>query len=102
MANKYCLINAIVNIGNAQKVVEAANKAGARGATIINAHGSGSKEAQLLLGVNITPEKEKVLLIVDRKIKDDVLKAIAIDCGLNTEGQGIVYSIDVDNVIGIK
>ena len=97
----FVLIVAVVNVDSAEKAIEASKTAGARGATIINAHGSGSMEANLLFGFSVSPEKEVVIFLVERKIKDAVMKAVAEKVGLSREGHGIIFSQDVEAAYGI-
>lgn len=99
-AEKEAII-AIVNDGYSDLVMEAAKAAGATGGTIIRARGSGSKEAESFYGVVVTPEKETVITIVDRDIKDAVLESIGKECGLQTKGQGICFSIPVSGSVGL-
>ena len=43
-----------------------------------------------------------VMILVPVKIKDDVLHALYKAVGLKTPGQGIAFSVPVDNVIGLS
>ena len=43
-----------------------------------------------------------VMIVVSTDIKEDVLHAIYQSAGLSTDGQGIAFSLPVDNVVGIK
>ena len=95
------LILCIVNKGYTDLVMEAANRAGARGGTVVTARGSGNAEAEKLYGITITPEKEIVMIVVSSKIKDNVLRAIYQDAGLDTRGQGIAFTLPVEDVVGI-
>ena len=74
MENKGELIVAIINKGYSDLVMDAAKKAGAKGGTIFNAHGTGNKEIEQYFGVPIHPEKEMVFIIVDKKIKDELIQ----------------------------
>ena len=91
----------IVNSGYSDAVMEAAKKFGARGGTVINARGTASKEAETFFHITIEPEKEIVMILVPVGIKEDVLHALYKSVGLNTPGQGIAFSMPVDNVIGL-
>ena len=102
MENKGELIVAIINKGYSDLVMDAAKKAGAKGGTIFNAHGTGNKEIEQYFGVPIHPEKEMVFIIVDKKIKDDVLLNIYKVAGLETKGQGIVFSLPVEDMMGLN
>ena len=91
----------IVNSGYSEAVMDAAKKLGARGGTVINARGTASKEAETFFHITISPEKEIVMILVPKKIKDDVLHALYQDVGLETAGQGIAFSVPVDSVVGL-
>lgn len=95
------VIFCIVNSGYSEAVMDAAKKLGARGGTVINARGTASKEAETFFHITISPEKEIVMILVPKKIKDDVLHALYQDVGLDTAGQGIAFSVPVDSVVGL-
>ena len=91
----------IVNSGYSEAVMNAAKKFGAKGGTVINARGTASKEAETFFHITVTPEKEIVMILVPKKIKDDVLHALYKEVGLDTAGQGIAFSVPVDSVVGV-
>jgi len=93
--DKYELVVCIVNAGYSENVMEAARAAGARGGTIIRGRGSANPEAEEFFNISIQPEKEVVLVLVKAKDKDEVLKSVYKNCGLSTEGLGIVFSLPV-------
>ncbi len=92
----------IVNSGYSEAVMDAAKKFGARGGTVINARGTAGKEAETFFHITIEPEKEIVMIVVPNQIKDDVLKALYDEVGLDTPGQGIAFCLPVDGVVGIS
>lgn len=92
----------VVNSGYSEAVMNAAKKLGAKGGTVINARGTASKEAETFFHITITPEKEIVMILVPKKIKDDVLHALYKEVGLDTAGQGIAFSVPVDSVVGLS
>ena len=95
------VIFCIVNTGFSETVMEAAKDAGARGGTILNARGTANKEAESFFHIAIQPEKEIVMILVDSSIKDAVLHALYQKAGLDTMGQGIAFSLPVDEVVGL-
>ena len=97
----YQVIMAIVNDGFTDLVMDAAKKAGARGGTIMTAHGTGNKDIEKFFGVVITPEKQIVMILVSKAIKDDVIASIYKEVGINTKGQGIAFSFPAGDVVGI-
>lgn len=91
----------IVNSGFSEAVMDAAKKFGARGGTVINARGTASKDAETFFHITIQPEKEIVMILVPKNIKDDVLHALYKEVGLDTAGQGIAFSVPVESVVGL-
>lgn len=98
----YELIVAIVNKGFTDLVMDAAKEKGARGGTTFNARGTGNKNLEEFFGIAIQPEKEFVLILVPNEIKDEVLLAIYKAVGLETKGNGIAFSLKVEDVVGIS
>ena len=72
------------------------------GGTVIRARGSANPEAEEFFSINIQPDKEVLLILVSKAIKDDVLKAIYKDCGLADEAKGIAFSLPVNRTTTIK
>ncbi len=99
--DEYEVIMVIVNDGYSDLVMDAAKKAGAKGGTILSARGTGNKDMEKFFGIVITAEKEIVMIIVPKEIKDDVLGAISKECGITTKGQGIAFSLKASDVTGI-
>ena len=98
----YEAVFCIVNDGFSDVVMDAAREAGARGGTVIHARGTANKEAEKFFKITIQPEKEIVMILVPADIKDDVLRAIYRNAGLKTEGQGIAFSVAVDDVVSMS
>ena len=95
------MVVCIVNAGHSQDAMDAAKKAGARGGTVIRARGTANAKLEKQFGIPIQPEKEIALIIVKSEIKDDVLRALYQNCGLDSEGQGIAFSIPVLDTAGL-
>jgi Nitrogen regulatory protein PII len=98
----YKAIYVVVDKGNANSVIEAANKAGARGGTVVNARGSGTHEAQKLFSIEIEPEKEKVFIIAKNELKDDIIEAIKNEMKIDEPGNGIIFVLDVNEAYGLQ
>lgn len=99
---KYEVIVVITNEGHSETVMDAARAAGARGGTILHARGSGNKEIEKKYGIAITPQKEVLYILIKEKIRDAVMQSINKAAGIETPGQGIIFSLPVDNVSGLK
>lgn len=100
--DNFNLVIAIVSKGFSDQVITASKQAGAEGATIINARGSGVHERDTFLGVAIQPEKEVVMILIRKAIRKKVMREIVKNCSLNDEGRGVVFSLPVDEIGGIS
>lgn len=96
MANKMVLIMVIVNSGYSEKVMDLAKTCGAKGGTIFNASGSVSVDAEKLYGISINPDKEVVMILVSNTLTNDLLNTLYDQVGMNSEAQGIAFSLPVD------
>lgn len=99
--SKHELVLCIVNAGFSEAVMDAAKEAGARGGTVTHARGTANREAEQFFNITIQPDKELVMILVSSEIKDNVLHALYQGVGLKTAGQGIAFSLPVDDVVGL-
>ncbi|MST50556.1 P-II family nitrogen regulator [Mobiluncus porci] len=97
----YQAIMTIVEKGHAEKVIDAAVKAGSHGGTIINSRGSGVHETAKLFGITVEPEKELVLVLAEEKAAPEIVETISSDLKLGEPGNGIVFVQDVARVRGL-
>lgn len=101
MACTYEMIVCVVNAGFSDAVMSAARACGAKGGTVLGARGTANQEAETFFKISIQPEKEVVIIVVPAKIKADILHAIYNQVGLATPGQGIAFTLPVDNAVGL-
>lgn len=101
MKEKFELILCIVNSGFSEAVMSCARECGAKGGTVIQARGTAKDEVETAFNISIHPEKEIILILVNKTIKENVLHAIYKNVGLNTPGQGIAFSVPVEDVVGL-
>ncbi|MEF3191097.1 MAG: P-II family nitrogen regulator [Campylobacterales bacterium] len=85
------LITCIVQKGNADAIIKAAFEAGAQGATVFYAYGSGVRERLGLLGVTVDAEKEVIKIIVSSEQVNRIFDAMYLAGKLDTPGMGIIY-----------
>ena len=102
MENKYELVVCVVNAGFSQNVMEAARAAGAKGGTILRARGSANPESEEFFNIKIQPDKELVMILVPKSIKDDVEKAVYKEAGIADEAKGIIFSLPVNRTTTVK
>ena len=98
---KHEVIFCIVNSGFSAEVMDAAREYGARGGTVIRGRGTANAEAEKVFNIAIQPEKEIVMILVRSDIKADILHAVYRAAGLKTPGQGIAFSLPVEDVVGL-
>ena len=101
MDNQFEAILCIVNKGYTDLVMESAKASGARGGTVLSGRGTGNSESQQFFGITVTPEKEIVMIIVPKDIRDEVLSAVNKGAGMDTRGMGIAFSLPISDVIGL-
>jgi nitrogen regulatory protein PII len=95
------LIVAIVKKGYAENILIGAQKAGARGGTIIGARGVGVHETKRLMGIMIEPEKELLLILTHKSKASHILEAVVDSGKMEEAGTGIGFVLDVEAVVGI-
>ena len=98
----YEAIFCIVNSGFAEAAMDAARKAGADGGTILKGHGSAGHEAELKFNIQIQPEKELLIILIPEENRDRVLRALYDGAGLDSAGQGIIFSLPVEKTAGLS
>ena len=101
MTDNHEVIFAIVNSGFAEDVMEVAKEQGARGGTILNARGVAKEEAAAFFGITLHAEKEILMMVVEKDIRDNVLNAIYKEMGMAKAAQGIAFSLPVSDVAGL-
>lgn len=100
MKDGYDLIVTIVNKGWSSTIVEASQKAGARGGTVIKGRGTGLKVAALF-GIPVEPEKDIILNAVPSSISQQVLLAVSHSAALEKPGNGIAFIVPLAGIVGI-
>jgi nitrogen regulatory protein P-II 1 len=98
---KHDLIVTIVRKGCTERIISATKDAGAEGATIIPARGTGIHEQKKLLGIPIEPEKEIIFTVVQEEKTKIVLDAIIKAGCLNKAGTGIAFVLELKQVVGV-
>ena len=97
----YELIVTIVSKGWSEKVIKVAREAGAQGATVLHARGSGLHDIIGKLGIAIEPEKELVLNVVPANMADAIVAAISHAINIEKHGAGISMTIPLRSVTGL-
>jgi len=99
--NDHEVIFAIVNSGYADDVMDIAREQGVRGGTILNARGVVKEEAAAFFGITLHQDKEILMMVVEKSIRDNVLNAIYKQMGMAKKARGIAFSLPVSDVAGL-
>lgn len=99
--NNHEVIFVIVNAGFAEDAMEVARDQGVRGGTIINGRGVAREKDAAFFGITIHAEKEILMMVVEKEIRDNVLNALYKAMGMGKKAQGIAFSLPVSDVAGL-
>jgi hypothetical protein len=95
------LIVSIINQGYSDEFMTVAREAGAAGGTVINARGLAHSGPVKFFGVSVQDEKEIVLVLSSREKKVSIMQAVSEACGITTKAGGLIFSLPVDQVMGM-
>ena len=95
------LIVAVINHGYSDEFMTIAREAGAQGGTVINARGLAHQGPVKFFGVSVQDEKEIVLILAGKEKKLPIMEAVSRSCGITSGAEGIIFSLPVDNVMGL-
>ncbi len=99
--NNYEVIFAIVNSGYADDAMAVAREQGVRGGTILDARGVAKEKEAAFFGITLHAEKEILMMVVEKSIRDNVLNALYKQMGMAQKAQGIVFALPVSDVAGL-
>jgi nitrogen regulatory protein PII len=94
---KLHLITAVVQHKVGDKVIDAAIKAGATGATYFFAEGTGVRQH---VGADVEIAKRSIFIVVDQTKTEKVLDAVVDAAKLNQPGQGFACVQEVIRAVG--
>lgn len=98
----YKSIIAMVKPNLTDMVVDSAKEAGAPGATIIPASGTGAHEAKTFFGLSLDVRTDVVLFLVSQELVEPVLSAIQEAGRFDEPGTGIAFVYAVEQTVGFE
>lgn len=98
---QYEVIFVVVENHCGEEVVDIANKYGANGATIIHGRGSGIHEKGKIFNITIEPEKEIVMMLVDKNKHSEIIDGLSEELSIDEPGNGIIFSAGVNQALGL-
>lgn len=96
----YELIVVIASEGQTELVMNAARSAGARGGTVLHGKGTGAAAVQKFHNISIAEEKEVILIVSSAEQKSEIMRAILMKAGPETEAKAIAFSLPATEVAG--
>jgi len=99
---RFKIIFAPVKTHKTDPVVDAAKVAGATGATIITARGTGMREAKTFFGLTLEDQTDIVIFLLEEHIVKQVLEAIKTAGEFDKPGTGIAFVLPVEEVLGLE
>lgn len=91
----------IVDRDKGEDIVDAAREGGANGATILHGRGSGAHKEEKFFNLEIEPEKEVVLFVLEKSKIDSVLASLKKVIDFNKPNSGIFFTTDLSAVNGL-
>ena len=95
------LVIAVVNTKYTDIAIEAARAAGATGATVFHTKSINNDRAEQSIGTNISRETDSIFLLTTLEYKTKIMEAVRDAAGLKTEGGAIIFSLPVDDLVGL-
>lgn len=92
----------IANQGYTNMIMDAARSAGAAGGTVIHAKGTGMEGAEKFFGVSLASEKEMIFIVVNHADKNNIMRAVMEQAGMESKAKSIVFSLPVTETAGMR
>jgi len=99
---QFKLIMAFVKPNITDSVVDAMKDAGATGATIIPARGTGIHEAKSFFGLSIEDQTDIIVFLVEEHVVESLMKVIKSAGKFEEPGTGIAFVLPVEHVAGLE
>jgi nitrogen regulatory protein PII len=99
---RFKIILASVKTTLTDKIVDSAKAAGATGATIIPARGTGMREAKTFFGLSLEAQTDIIMFLLEEHLVQPILETIGRVGEFEKPGTGIAFVLPVDQVIGLE
>lgn len=95
------LVIAVVNNKYTDVAIEAARSAGATGATVFHTKSINNQKAEQSIGTALNRETDSLFFLTTMEYKTKIMEAVRDAAGLKTEGGAVIFSLPVDDLVGI-
>jgi nitrogen regulatory protein PII len=99
---RFKLILSSVKTDITDQIVDAAKEAGATGATIIPARGTGIHEAKTFFGLSLEAQTDIIMFLIEEHLVSKILESIKQAGEFHKPGTGIAFVLPVEHVVGLE
>lgn len=95
------LVIAVVNQKYTDAAIDAARAAGATGATLFHTKSINNARIEERMGTALPEQTDSIFFLTTEEFKVKIMEAVRDVAGLKTEGGAIMFSLPVDEIVGI-
>ncbi len=95
------LVIAVVEKKFTDAAIDAARAAGATGATVFHTKSINNARAEESMGTELPDQTDSVFFLTTSEYKIKIMEAIRDTAGLKTDGSAVIFSVPVDDLVGI-
>jgi len=95
------LVIAVVNEKYSDAAIDAARGAGATGATVFHTRSIDNARVEQNMGTALAEETDTIFFLTSSEYKLKIMEAVRDSAGLKTEGSAVIFSLPVDDLVGI-
>ncbi len=95
------LVIAVVNQKYTDTAIEAARAAGATGATVFHTKSIDNARAEQSMGTPLPEQTDSIFFLTTEEYKLRIMEAVRDHAGLKTDGGAVIFSLPVDDLVGI-
>ena len=85
--------------GHTDAVMATAKAQGARGGTVIRARMAGLEDLEQAYGLDLTAEREIVVIVVPKERRGAIMEAVNTAHGLRSDAQAVLCSLPIDQIV---
>ena len=95
------LVVAVVDQKFTDTAIDAARAAGATGATVFHTKSINNARAEERMGTMLPEQSDSIFFLTTEEYKIKIMEAVRDSAGLKTEGGAVIFSLPVDELVGI-
>ena len=99
--NRHERVVAVVDQKYTDIAIDAARMAGATGATVFHTKSINNARAEQSMGTALPEQTDSIFFLTSEEYKLKIMEAVRDHAGLKTDGGAIIFSLPVDDLVGI-